>query len=471
MLRLEKIFQNDDNFFIGLLIVLKTFTIFCSIYIFSILEFNSIYQLFDISLFKNSIYSNHSIYFTTIYLLISCLLNKNNQYNIKLIAHLREDILPLFISCVLYFIILIVFKRNHNFNLQVLYLSIYMIFNLFLLKIFSNYYYMHLIDNNIIQRNIMLVGTFDDILKISNEQKEKINIYKCCLLITNKNTEITKIRQELKIPVFTQSADIRSILEYHSLGQIWILDNKKNDLNELLNNVFKFSVDIFIIDMISKINLNKDKLINNKYKFIPYEISKFYGYKLLIKILIDKILSIIFLIISFPVILLSSILIYLEDGFPIIFTQDRTGWDGRRFKIYKLRSLKNVKYDTTIQVLKDDKRKLKIGRIIRSLSIDEVPQFYNVLLGDMSIVGPRPHPVNLDIKYATLFNNFLKRHKSSPGLTGWAQVNHSRGATPKLEQMKKRMELDLWYLNNWSIGLDLYIILKTFYIIFKTRGD
>ena len=471
MLRLEKIFQNDDNFFIGLLIVLKTFTIFCSIYIFSILEFNSIYQLFDISLFKNSIYSNHSIYFTTIYLLISCLVKKNNQYNIKLIAHLREDILPLFISCVLYFIILIVFKINHNFNLQVLYLSIYMIFNLFLLKIFSNYYYIHLIDNNIIQRNIMLVGTFDDILKISTEQKEKINIYKCCLLITNKNTEITKIRQELKIPVFTQSADIRSILEYHSLGQIWILDNKKNDLNELLNNVFKFSVDIFIIDMISKINLNKDKLINNKYKFIPYEISKFYGYKLLIKILIDKILSIIFLIISFPVILLSSILIYLEDGFPIIFTQDRTGWDGRRFKIYKLRSLKNVKYDTTIQVLKDDKRKLKIGRIIRSLSIDEVPQFYNVLLGDMSIVGPRPHPVNLDIKYATLFNNFLKRHKSSPGLTGWAQVNHSRGATPKLEQMKKRMELDLWYLNNWSIGLDLYIILKTFYIIFKTRGD
>ena len=471
MLRLEKIFQNDDNFFIGLLIVLKTFTIFCSIYIFSILEFNSIYQLFDISLFKNSIYSNHSIYFTTIYLLISCLLNKNNQYNIKLIAHLREDILPLFISCVLYFIILIVFKINHNFNLQVLYLNIYMIFNLFLLKIFSNYYYIHLIDNNIIQRNIMLVGTFDDILKISNEQKEKINIYKCCLLITNKNMEITKIRQELKIPVFTQSADIRSILEYHSLGQIWILDNKKNDLNELLNNVFKFSVDIFIIDMISKINLNKDKLINNKYKFIPYEISKFYGYKLLIKILIDKILSIIFLIISFPVILLSSILIYLEDGFPIIFTQDRTGWDGRRFKIYKLRSLKNVKYDTTIQVLKDDKRKLKIGRIIRSLSIDEVPQFYNVLLGDMSIVGPRPHPVNLDIKYATLFKNFLKRHKSSPGLTGWAQVNHSRGATPKLEQMKKRMELDLWYLNNWSIGLDLYIILKTFYIIFKTRGD
>ena len=471
MLRLEKIFQNDDNFFIGLLIVLKTFTIFCSIYIFSILEFNSIYQLFDISLFKNSIYSNHSIYFTTIYFLITSLLKKNNQYNIKLIAHLREDILPLFISCVLYFIILIVFKINHNFNLQVLYLSIYMIFNLFLLKIFSNYYYIHLIDNNIIQRNIMLVGTFDDILKISNEQKEKINIYKCCLLITNKNMDITKIRQELKIPVFTQAADIRSILEYHSLGQIWILDNKKNDLNELLNNVFKFSVDIFIIDMISKINLNKDKLINNKYKFIPYEISKFYGYKLLIKILIDKILSIIFLIISFPVILLSSILIYLEDGFPIIFTQDRTGWDGRRFKIYKLRSLKNVKYDTTIQVLKDDKRKLKIGRIIRSLSIDEVPQFYNVLLGDMSIVGPRPHPVNLDIKYATLFNNFLKRHKSSPGLTGWAQVNHSRGATPKLEQMKKRMELDLWYLNNWSIGLDLYIILKTFYIIFKTRGD
>ena len=109
----------------------------------------------------------------------------------------------------------------------------------------------------------------------------------------------------------------------------------------------------------------------------------------------------------------------------------------------------------------NDDRKLKCGSFIRKFSIDEIPQLYNVLIGDMSIVGPRPHMVEHDIKYSKLFMNYLKRHKCSPGLTGWAQVNGLRGSTSD-EQMKKRMEHDLWYLNNWTIALDFYIILKTF---------
>ena len=161
------------------------------------------------------------------------------------------------------------------------------------------------------------------------------------------------------------------------------------------------------------------------------------------------------------------LLIYLEDGFPLFFTQDRTGWDGRRFKIYKLRSLKKINFDKTVQVQVGDSRVLKIGKFIRRFSIDELPQFYNVLIGDMSIVGPRPHMVEHDILYSSLFKNFLKRHKSSPGLTGWAQVNSLRGATPTPEHMRKRMEYDLWYLNNWTLWLDYLIILKTFYVVFK----
>ena len=235
--------------------------------------------------------------------------------------------------------------------------------------------------------------------------------------------------------------------------------------------LFPFPVDTLNIKLTKSQNLRGKKLLANKFDYEYYEMSRFYGINLFLKILLDKILSLIFILIVSPILLLSAIAIYLEDGLPILFTQNRTGWDGRRFKIYKLRSLKKTSFDKTKQVTKDDNRLLKLGRILRRYSIDELPQFFNVLNGDMSIVGPRPHMVEHDIHYSSLFNNFLKRHKCNPGLTGWAQVNGLRGATPNPDVMKRRMEFDLWYLNNWSIFLDFYIILKTFYALFKYKGD
>jgi len=252
------------------------------------------------------------------------------------------------------------------------------------------------------------------------------------------------------------------------LGQIWILKDNKLDLKKTLNIVIKYSVDIIILNLL-KVEKNSN-LINSKYHFENYEISKFYGINLLLKIILDKILSLFFLFITSPLLLLSSVLIYFEDGFPIFFTQDRTGWDGRRFKIYKLRTLKNIKFIKTDQVTEGDSRLLTIGKFLRKFSIDELPQFLNVLKGDMSIVGPRPHMVQHDIYYSNLFNQFLKRNKANPGLTGWAQVHGLRGPTNDFKLMERRMEYDLWYLNNWSIFLDLRIILKTFVIIFKHKG-
>ena len=465
MFRLEKVFQNDDAFFIKISSLLKVISILLSIYIFSILEFKTIYHLFNINIFTNSKYYNISIFIIPIYFLISIFLNNTNKYKLNFIIFLRYDILPFIISILSYLVFCFVFEIN--LTLSFLYMVFLIIFILYFTKILTNYFYNYLINENIIQRNIMLVGEFKDILKLMNEHREKINIYKCCLIITDKYTDLSKLRIELKIPIFTQIADIRSILEYHSLGQIWILDNKKNDLKILLNNVLKFSVDILIIDVTSKVVELKENLINNKYKFKYYEISKFYGFKLLLKIISDKVLSLIFLISFSPLISISMLLIYLEDGFPLFFTQDRTGWDGRRFKIYKLRSLKKTNFDKTVQVQAGDNRLLKIGKFIRRFSIDELPQFYNVLIGDMSIVGPRPHMVEHDILYSSLFKNFLKRHKSNPGLTGWAQINSLRGATPTPEHMRKRMEYDLWYLSNWTLWLDYFIILKTFYVVFK----
>jgi lipopolysaccharide/colanic/teichoic acid biosynthesis glycosyltransferase len=275
----------------------------------------------------------------------------------------------------------------------------------------------------------------------------------------------------LKFPIFDTNEDVRIILEYHSLGQIWILNGDDQSKKDIFNNIIRFSVDTLNVNLDDKSGSKNENLLANKYVYDFYEMSRFFGLNLFFKMLLDKFLSLIFLLLASPIIVVSMFAIYIEDGFPLIFSQNRTGWDGRRFRIFKLRTLKKETFDKTIQVSKNDKRVLKSGKIIRRYSIDELPQFVNVINGDMSIVGPRPHMVEHDIKYAQIFNNFLKRHKCNPGLTGWAQINGLRGATPDPNSMKKRMNYDLWYLNNWTIWLDIAIIFRTFYAIFKFKGD
>ena len=164
--------------------------------------------------------------------------------------------------------------------------------------------------------------------------------------------------------------------------------------------------------------------------------------------------------------------ILIEDGFPIFFRQRRTGWDGKSFNIYKLRTLnKMVDLSKTIQVKAGDKRVLTIGKIIRRLSIDELAQFYNVLKGDMAIVGPRPHMTEHTKFYSIEVRNFMQRHKCLPGITGWAQVNGSRGPTNEEGAMNKRFQYDLYYIKNWNLMLDFYIMIKTFFVILFQKVD
>jgi len=469
MFRLEKVFQNDDKLFLAFYSLFKIFIIYCSIYTFSILENNTIYNISDYKIYKNSAYYKFSIYLPLIYFLLDFFLNKNKiffSYK-KLIS--KKDLINFFLSLLVVIILSKFFNIKIYLNTIFLFLLLFIFTNLIIAKLFCNFFYKYLINKNIIQKNIMLVGKYENILRIIKDKKNEIYVYKCCLILDENIQNINKLRNEIKIPIFNTQDDVRSILEYHALGQIWILDNQSKNLQEMISYVIKFSVDLLIVDISKKLKFNKS-LINNVYKFSTFEVSKFYGVNLFIKILMDKILSIFFLIILSPILLISIISIFIEDGFPIIFMQDRTGWDGRRFKIYKLRSLKNIKFNKVNQVQKEDSRLLKIGTFIRKFSIDEVPQFINVLKGDMSIVGPRPHMVEHDIYYSGILPEFLKRHKSNPGLTGWAQVNGFRGATPTNELMRKRMEMDLWYLNNWTPLLDFLIILKTFYVIFKHKG-
>jgi putative colanic acid biosynthesis UDP-glucose lipid carrier transferase len=160
---------------------------------------------------------------------------------------------------------------------------------------------------------------------------------------------------------------------------------------------------------------------------------------------------------------LLALLIKMESRGPVLFVQLRSGKNNRPFRCYKFRSMGANKEANAIQATKDDKRVTRVGRILRKTSLDEFPQFLNVLKGDMSIVGPRPHMLKHTKEFSTLADDYMIRQFLKPGITGWAQVNGYRGEIKELAHIKKRVEHDLWYLENWSLWLDIRIMFLTAY--------
>ena len=171
-----------------------------------------------------------------------------------------------------------------------------------------------------------------------------------------------------------------------------------------------------------------------------------------------------------PLLLLTAVVIRLDSRGPILFKQTRNGFNNRPFQILKFRSMRVMENGDAIrQASRHDVRVTKIGRWLRKLSIDELPQLWNVLRGEMSIVGPRPHALAHDAHYEKLIGDYPYRQHVKPGLTGWAQVNGSRGETPTIESMAERVRLDLWYVENASIWLDIRIIARTFTTLLNVK--
>ncbi|QAU48737.1 undecaprenyl-phosphate glucose phosphotransferase [Bradyrhizobium guangzhouense] len=163
-----------------------------------------------------------------------------------------------------------------------------------------------------------------------------------------------------------------------------------------------------------------------------------------------------------PVMVVTAILIKATSRGPVFFRQTRNGFSGRAFKIFKFRTMSVLEDGPTIaQAQKDDPRVTTIGRWLRKTSIDELPQLFNVLKGEMSLVGPRPHAAAHNSEYEQIIGNYAFRHHVKPGITGWAQVCGYRGETRAIELMEKRVEHDLWYINNWSLWLDMRILALT----------
>ena len=200
-------------------------------------------------------------------------------------------------------------------------------------------------------------------------------------------------------------------------------------------------------------------------------VAPFTGINGFIKRVSDIMLSTLILIMISPILLVLAIGVKMSSPGPIIFRQRRTGLDGEIIEVYKFRSMRTTEDGAVVkQATRDDPRITPFGAVIRKTSLDELPQFVNVLQGRMSIVGPRPHAVAHNEQYRKLVKAYMARHKVKPGITGWAQVNGLRGETDTLDKMAARIEYDLEYLRNWTLGLDLLIIARTVKLVFLDRS-
>ena len=180
----------------------------------------------------------------------------------------------------------------------------------------------------------------------------------------------------------------------------------------------------------------------------------------MIKRIFDIFVSLFVLIVFSPIYIIIGYKVYKNLGSPVLFKQIRPGLNGKPFNMFKFRTMKDA-VDKKGNPLPDSERLTNFGKMLRSTSLDELPEFWNVLKGDMSIVGPRPHMIYHTQVYSDLIDKYMVRHFCKPGITGWAQVTGYRGETTELWQMEERVEHDIWYIEHWSFALDLRIILRT----------
>lgn len=235
-----------------------------------------------------------------------------------------------------------------------------------------------------------------------------------------------------------------------------------DDLKDTTASIY-FVPDMFITDLIQG---RSDSVCG--VNVISVCDTPFRGVNGLLKRSSDIALSLFILILIAPIMMVIAIMVKFTSPGPAIFKQRRYGLDGEQILVYKFRSMAVAEDGLAIeQARRNDMRVTRLGSFLRKTSLDELPQFFNVLQGRMSIVGPRPHAVAHNELYRTLIKGYMVRHKVRPGITGWAQVNGYRGETDTLNKMQARIDYDLDYLRNWSLQLDLFILLKTIKLVFK----
>jgi putative colanic acid biosynthesis UDP-glucose lipid carrier transferase len=267
--------------------------------------------------------------------------------------------------------------------------------------------------------------------------------------------------------------DVAAYASLHSVREVYITLplGSQPRIVELLEEIQGTTASLFFVPDVFGISIIQGRLQDmNGVPVVGICETPFTGTNELMKRFTDIVLATLILILISPILLVVGIGVKLSSPGPAIFKQRRNGLDGGEITVYKFRSMTTQENGPNVrQATKDDPRITPFGALLRRTSLDELPQFINVLQGRMSIVGPRPHAVAHNEEYRRLIKAYMVRHKVKPGITGWAQVNGHRGETDTIEKMQARVEYDLEYLRNWSIGLDLQIVVRTVRLMFFDR--
>ena len=295
-----------------------------------------------------------------------------------------------------------------------------------------------------------VVGLFDDDVKL---QSTEVEGYK----------------------VVGQLSDVNEYINKYHVDEVWIALPLRAEqrVKEFLYDLRHHTVNIKLVpDIFGFSLLNHSMTEIAGIPAVNISDTPMWGGNQLIKAIEDRVLAAIIFILISPMLVVIAFLVKLTSPGPILYKQKRHGWDGKVINVYKFRSMKihsEVKGVIT-QASKNDLRITSIGALLRRTSLDELPQFFNVLQGRMSIVGPRPHAIEHNEFYKEQVDQYMLRHMVKPGITGWAQVNGLRGETDTLDKMKKRVEYDLYYIENWSLWFDLKIIILTIFKGFSNKN-
>ncbi len=282
-----------------------------------------------------------------------------------------------------------------------------------------------------------------------------------------------RLDAEAKARVLGTLTDIAAYVVEHGVREVYITLplGSQPRIVELLDQLQGTTASLFFVPDVFGISIIQGRLQDmNGVPVVGICETPFTGTNELVKRVSDVVLASLILIVISPLMIIIAIGVKLSSPGPVIFRQRRNGLDGGEIVVYKFRSMTTQDDGhVVLQATRNDPRVTRFGAFLRRSSFDELPQFFNVLQGSMSIVGPRPHAVTHNEQYRQIIKAYMVRHKVKPGITGWAQVNGQRGETDTIEKMRARVECDLEYLRNWSLALDLRIIAGTIRLVFFDR--